>query len=132
MYFLKTDEAEAKLKRMEDELKRVIEAKESKNKRKRLYSQIAHLKKSLESPENKFIDPTAIKEKREKDKARRIEKKIKKGEMAREEAAANKVDKRCIGCKAYGHVLATCPHNEQMTNHPKSFESTLQTNKDTV
>ncbi len=104
---------------MEEELKKVIESGEQKNKKKRLYSQICHLKKTLASPDNKIIDPEPIKEKKEKDRVRRVGKKIEKGKLAKEERDhIKKSDKKCLGCKAYGHVLAHCPVNEQLTHHP--------------
>lgn len=50
--------------------------KQNKTKRKRLYHELAQLKKALEDPENNVVDPDEKLEKEQKDKEKRVQKKI--------------------------------------------------------
>lgn len=78
---------------------------EAKNKRLRVMRQLVQLRKALEDPSLRK-DPEEILEKSDKDRQRRIEKKINAPKPSKP------TELRCLGCKRKGHVLRDCRKNK--------------------
>lgn len=74
---LTLQDAESKISKLEEELQKP-ETKANKTKRKRLYAEIALLRKAVVQPDQYLVDPIEEAEKIKKDKERRIAKKIEK------------------------------------------------------
>ncbi|CAD8171693.1 unnamed protein product [Paramecium pentaurelia] len=94
-----------------------LQGPDNQTKRKRLYHELAQLKKNV-----KLIDPNVIEEKKQKDLERRIQKKLTKKQQVVEEIQKEKKqikmkekDKVCLVCKKIGHTAQHCRDNVQPT-----------------
>lgn len=98
---LSLDQIDHKITAIEDKLK-TLEGVANKNKRLRYYREVALLKKAKDAPETMVVDPIIKNEKRQKDKMRRIAKKIlkKKEVVAQKKAEHNKLRRiNCLYCQ---------------------------------
>ena len=78
------EQARQKLERLEDSLKQTIEqTPDRKSRKNNLLSRVKHLRMAIQNPDMYLKDPDVIREKKEKDQERRINKKIEKGQIKR-------------------------------------------------
>ena len=95
--FLTLPQIKSKIELLENRLKE-LNGVSNRTKRLRCFSEVSFLKKALENPESKVVDPEVKKAKKDKDKMRRIAKKIlkRKEEVEKKKNEYNK--KRRINC----------------------------------
>ncbi|KAM3134544.1 hypothetical protein pb186bvf_013358 [Paramecium bursaria] len=114
--YMAKDLYEQKLQSLEQKIKE-LEGPENKNKRKRIYYELAYLKNSqLIGRQFNNIDISEINRKKDQDKERRLSKKLAKKKLRIQALKTEKMrakHKICLVCKKKGHVGADCRENVQ-------------------
>lgn len=106
---LSIEDIKARIGKLSDEVE-LEENKANKTKRKRLYHQLANLRKALEDPDNHVVDPTEETNKIQVEKEKRIKKKLdKKKEIVTQIKKEKRHQKRCLKCGSRDHLLSECP-----------------------
>ena len=87
----------------------------NKSKKKRIYFQLAKLRKALMDP-SLLVDTSDKQEKQDFDKKRRVDKKLQKKKENQQVLAAQNASSgvQCLACRELGHYAQDCPTTQEM------------------